>query len=79
MSTDPWTSDDPHPGDFDRDLATLDPRYATPSEGNTGVKLTVLVSVEGGDADRLERMAEEQGKTPAAVVADLIRAADSLA
>lgn len=77
MSDDPWTSDDPQPGDFDRELATLDPRYVGHSEGRTDAKLTVLVSVEGGDADRLERIAEASGKTPAAVVADLIRAADS--
>lgn len=77
MTTDPWTSDDPQPGDFDGDLATLDPRHADSSAGRTDAKLTVLVSVEGDDADLLEQIAESSGKTPAAVVSDLIRAAVS--
>jgi hypothetical protein len=28
MSANPWTDPDPKPGDFDADLAKLDPRYA---------------------------------------------------
>jgi hypothetical protein len=30
MSTDPWKSADPQPGDFDGDLAEPDPRYVQP-------------------------------------------------
>jgi hypothetical protein len=38
--------------------------------------LTILVSVEGDDARRLERIAEARGKKPGDVVAELLRDAD---
>ena len=77
MTTDdPWTSDDPEPGDFDAILATIDPRYVTHYEGNPDAKLRVLVSVEGDDIRRLERIAEARAKTPHDVVAELLRDAD---
>jgi hypothetical protein len=38
--------------------------------------LRILVSVEGEDARRLERIAEARGKTPHDVVAELLRDAD---
>lgn len=56
--TDPRTSDDPQPGDLDAVLATIDPMYVTHHEGRPGVKLRVLVSVEG-DIRRLERIAAQ--------------------
>ncbi len=76
MSRDPWTSADPHPGDFDGDLAKLDPRYVERRDGDPHGKLMILVSVEGEDAERLQRLSERQGKTSADVVADLLRDAD---
>jgi hypothetical protein len=76
MSTDPWTADDPQPGDFDAILATIDPKYVEHRDGDPTATLRILVSVEGEDALRLERIAEERGKTPHDVVADLLRAAD---
>ena len=76
MSTDPWTADDPQPGDFDAVLATIDSKYVEHRDGDPAATLRILVSVEGEDALRLERIAEEQGKTPHDVVADLLRAAD---
>jgi hypothetical protein len=76
MSADPWTDPDPQPGEFDADLAKLDPRYVEQHEGDPGARLVVLVGVEGEDAKRLERIAEARGKTAAAVVADLLRDAD---
>jgi hypothetical protein len=76
MSADPWTDSDPQPGDFDADLAKLDPRYLEHHEGNPDAKLIVLVGVEGEDAKRLERLSEARGKTAADVVADLLRDAD---
>lgn len=76
MTADPWTSDDPQPGDFDAMLATIDRRYVTHHEGNPEAKLRVLVSVEGDDIRRLERIAEARGKTPHDVVAELLRDAD---
>jgi hypothetical protein len=76
MSSDPWTADDPQPGDFDAILATIDPKYAERRDGDATATLRILVSVEGEDALRLERIAEERGKTPHDVVPDLLRATD---
>ena len=79
MSTDPWTDPDPQPGDFDADLARLDPRYVEHHEGSTDAKLVVVVGIEGEDAKRLERLAEARGKNVADVVAELVREADASA
>jgi len=76
MSKDPWKDPDPEPGDFDADLATLDPRYVEHHDGDPDAKLTILVSVEGEDAERLERIAAARGKKPGDVVAELLRDAD---
>jgi hypothetical protein len=76
MSTDPWTDPDPQPGDFDAELATLDPRYVERHEGDPEARLIVLVGVEGEDAKRLERLAEARGKNAAAVVSELLREAE---
>jgi hypothetical protein len=76
MSTDPWTDPDPQPGDFDAELAKLDPRYVEHHEGDPEARLIVLVGVEGEDAKRLERLAEARGKNAAAVVSELLREAE---
>ena len=76
MSTDPWTVDDPQPGDFDAVLVTIDPTYVEYHEGNPDATLRILVSVEGEDARRLERLAEASGKSPHVIVAELLRHAD---
>jgi hypothetical protein len=76
MSADPWTDPDLKPGDFDADLARLDPRYVESHEGGPPAKLVVLVGVAGEDAERLERLVEARGKNAAAVVAELLRDAD---
>jgi hypothetical protein len=76
MTKDPWTDPDPQPGDFDADLAKLDPRYVEHHEGDPDAKLIVLVEVEGEDAKRLERISEARGKTAADVVAELLRDAE---
>ena len=76
MSSDPWTDPDPKPGDFDADLARLDPRYIEHREGDSEAKLIVLVGVEGEDAKRLERLAQARGKSAADLVAELLRNAD---
>lgn len=73
MSTDPWTADDPQPGDFDALLGDAVPEQ---HEGDDDAILRVLVSVEGEDARRLERMAQARGQSPHDVVADLLRDAD---
>ena len=79
MSNDPWTDPDPQPGDFDADLARLDPRYVAHQEGNPEATLLITVSVEGEDVRRLERISEARGKTPGDVVAELLRDADQSA
>ena len=76
MSTDPWTDPDPQPGDFDADLAKLDPRHIEHHEGDPDARLIVLVGVEGEDAKRLERLSEARGKNAAAVVSELLREAE---
>ena len=76
MSTDPWTEPDPQPGDFDAELADIDPRYVESHSGDPNAKLRMLISVEGEDAVRLERMAQARGKKPGDVVAELLRDAD---
>jgi hypothetical protein len=76
MSTGPWTDPDPQPGDFDAELAKLDPRYVERDDGDPDAKLIVLVGVEGEDAKRLERIAEARGQKAADVVAELLRDAE---
>jgi hypothetical protein len=76
MSSDPWTDRDPQPGDFDSLLATIDREFVETHAGNPDATLRILVSVEGEDAERLERIAEARGKKPGEVVAELLREAD---
>lgn len=76
MSSDPWTAEDPQPGDFDASLAISDEDLSETHEGHPDAKLRILVSVEGDDALRLERIAEARGKSPHDVVAGLLRDAD---
>jgi hypothetical protein len=76
MSSDPWTADDPQPGDFDAVLAAIDATYVERHNGDPGATLRILVSVEGEDAQRLERIASSRGKTPHDVVAELLRDAE---
>ena len=79
MSKDPWTDPNPQPGDFDADLASLDPRYVEYREGDPDARLLITVSVQGEDVKRLERLAEARGTTPGDVVAELLRDADQSA
>jgi hypothetical protein len=76
MSSSPWTDLEPQPGDFDEDLATVDPRYVERHRGRPDGKLRILLSVEGEDADRLQRIAAARGQRPTDLVAELLRAAD---
>jgi hypothetical protein len=76
MTLDPWTDPDPQPGDFDAELAKLDPRYVEHHDGDPDAKLIVVVGVEGEDAKRLERIAEARGQRAADVIAELLRDAE---
>jgi hypothetical protein len=55
MAKDPWTDPDPQPGDFDAELATIDPRHVEAHAGDPDAALTIVVSVEGEDAKRRNR------------------------
>lgn len=79
MSKDPWIDRDPEPGDFDADLATIDAHYVDAHEGDPSATLRILVSIEGEDAERLERIAEARGKKPGDLVAELLRNAEGSA
>ena len=76
MTESPWSTVLPEPGDFDRDLLTIDPRFVELHEGSPTAALRIMVSVEGDDAKRLERLAGAIGRKPGEVVADLLRNAD---
>jgi hypothetical protein len=75
MTYDPWTDADPQPGDFEDDLATIDPRYVEAHVGNPDAKLTIVLGVEDEDAERLQKLATRRHQRPAEVVADLLRGA----
>jgi hypothetical protein len=75
MAHDPWTDPAPGPGDFDSDLTAVDPRYVDAHVGNPDAKLTIVVGVEGEDAERLQQLAARRHQRPAEVVADLLRSA----
>jgi hypothetical protein len=75
MATDPWTDPDPQPGDFDTELDHARPDQIEIREGNPDAKLSILVSIEGDDAKRLERIADERGQQPGEVVSQLLRSA----
>jgi hypothetical protein len=76
MARDSWTDPDPQPGDFDGELALVDASMVEHHAGHPDARLRVLVSVEGEDAARLERIAEARGKTAGEVVAELLRDAE---
>jgi hypothetical protein len=76
VTKDPWTDPDPQRGDFDAELAQIDPRYIESHPGEPEAKLRVLISVEGEDVLRLERIAQARGQKPGDVVAELLRDAD---
>jgi hypothetical protein len=75
MATDPWTDPDPQPGDFDAELDRARPDQIEIHEGNPDATLAILISVEGDDAKRLERIATERGQLPGEVVSQLLRSA----
>jgi hypothetical protein len=77
MSTSPWTDLEPQPGDFDQDLATIDPRYIERHRGNPKGKVRILLTVEGEDAERLQRIAASRGQKPTDLVAGLLHDADN--
>ena len=76
MSESPWTNLEPQPGNFDADLATTDPRFLEAHRGDPNAKVRIVLSIEGEDASRLQRISAARGETPTDVIADLLREAD---
>ena len=75
MARDPWSDPNPQPGDFDAELERMAPGQVEIHGGNPDAKLSILVSVEGDDAKRLEQIASERGQQPGEVVSELLRSA----
>jgi hypothetical protein len=69
------TSDtpDPKPGDFDDELAHIDPDDVQIVEPSPDRAVSIQVIVSGEEALSLERIAQARGKEPGEVVAALIR------
>jgi hypothetical protein len=65
VSNDPWIDPDPQPGDFDADVSTIASEHIERHDGNPDAALRILVSIEGEDARRLERIAEAPARNPA--------------
>jgi hypothetical protein len=42
MTESPWRQSDPQPGDFDGDLATIDPRFVEAHPGTPGAKIRII-------------------------------------
>jgi hypothetical protein len=53
MAKDPWTDPDPQPGDFDAELAAIDPRDVQVVEAGSGPNVTLVLGVEDEDAEPL--------------------------
>jgi hypothetical protein len=75
MPENAWTDPDPQPGDFDADLADIDPRYVEAHPGNPDAKLTIVVGIEDEDAERLQQLAAERHQRPGEVISSLLRSA----
>jgi len=73
MTKDPWTDPDPQPGDFDAEIEAMDPSDVQVVEAGNGAKVTVVISVSGEDAERLDELATQRGKGVDEVVAELVR------
>lgn len=76
MSESPWTDLEPQPGDFDEELATIDPRFVEAHRGDPNAKVRIVISIEGEDAQRLQRISTARGESPTDVIAELLRDAD---
>jgi hypothetical protein len=76
MTPTPWTDLDPQPGDFDADLATIDARFVEVHRGDPSAKVRIVVSIEGEDAQRLQRLSAARGENPTELIAELLREAE---
>jgi hypothetical protein len=77
MTPAPWTDPEPQPGDFDADLAATDPRFVEVRPAGPRGKVRIVLSIEGEDARRLQRLSEARGEKPTELIAELLREADT--
>jgi hypothetical protein len=73
MTKDPWIDAAPKPGDFDADLAAIDPRYVEAVAGNPDAKLTIVVGIEDESAEQLQPLPSARGQGPGEVISSLRR------
>ncbi len=76
MSESPWTGLEPQPGDFDGDLNTIDSRYVKSHRADPNARVRIVVSIEGEDAKRLQRVSAARGESPSELIAELLRDVD---
>lgn len=76
MTQTPWTDPEPQPRDFDADLSAIDSRFAEELRGDPRAKVRIVLSIEGEDARRLQRLSEARGEKPTELIAELLREAD---
>jgi hypothetical protein len=76
MTHTPWTDSEPQPGDFDADLAAIDRLFVESRQGDARGKALIVLSIEGEDARRLQRLSEARGEKPTELIAELLREAD---
>jgi len=76
MTESAWTDPEPQPGEFAADLATIDPRFLEAHQGDPNAKVRIVLSIEGEDAERLQRISDARGEKPTEVIAELLRDAD---
>ncbi len=75
MAQSPLNHPCPQPGDFDAELDRVEAGEIETHEGRPVPKPSVLVSLEGDDAKRLQRIASKRGQEPGEVVSELLRSA----
>lgn len=73
MRKEPWTDPDPKPGDFDADIRAMGQHDIQTVEPGSGGRVTIVVNVQGEDAVRLQRLADERGQRVDEVVSDVLR------
>lgn len=68
-------TEDPQPGDFDKELESIDPAQVEIVDASADRMVSIQVIVQGDEAATLEEIAQSRGQEPSEVVAALIRAA----
>jgi hypothetical protein len=64
VADDPWTNDDPAPGNFDEELSSIDPRFVERHAGDRNARLRLAIRATGErvvneHTDALKRLADD--------------------